>query len=183
MKTMSDPGIRTAIEQLGDKLRADPSKARAKNAAATARLVDGLRCEITGPYGERLASDMPPAMGGGAGGPNPGWLLRGALASCTATVIAMRAAVQGIRLHALEVLVESDSDNRGILGLADDVSAGLRALRVTVRIAGEADHAALGDLVRWADEHSPVGCTLREGLGYELRIDPLPGPLDAGQVR
>lgn len=180
---MSDTTIRTAIEQLSGRLRTDPSKARAKNAPATARLVDGLQCEIAGPYGERLLTDMPPAMGGGASGPNPGWLLRGALASCTATVIAMRAATEGIRLRALEVLVESESDNRGILGLANEVSAGLRALRMTVRISGDADPAVLENLVRWADGHSPVGCTLREAPGYELRIDPIPGPLDAGQIR
>ena len=168
---MSDKTIRTAIEQLSDKLRADPAKGRAKNAGATARLVNGLQCEITGPYGERLVSDMPPAMGGGANGPNPGWLLRGALASCTATVIAMRAATQGIRLRELEVFVESESDTRGILGLADGVSAALSALRMTVRISGDAEPSVLESLARWADQHSPIGCTLREAPGYEVRIE------------
>ncbi|HEX5611651.1 MAG TPA: OsmC family protein [Burkholderiales bacterium] len=165
---MIESTIRSALERLGAKLTAEPSKSRAKNAQATARLVDGLTCEITGPYGERLRTDMPPAMGGNASGPNPGWLLRGALASCTATLIAMRAATQGITLRQLEVLVESDSDSRGMLGLDDNVSAGLMALRVTVKIAGDAGPDALDRLVRWADAHSPVGCTLRAGAGYEL---------------
>ena len=171
---MSDESLRAALERLAGKLVAEPSKARAKNARAAARLVGGLTCEITGPYGERLQTDMPPAMGGAAKGPNPGWLLRAALASCTATVIAMRAASQGITLRELEVLVDSDSDSRGILGLDDMISAGLQALRVTVKIAGEAQPDVLDRLVRWADAHSPVGCTLRAEAGYELRIEASP---------
>ena len=117
--------VREAMEKLGTAIAADPSKARAKNAPATARLASGLQCEVTGPNGERLATDMPPAMGGAASGPNPGWLFRGSLAACTATVIAMRAAQLGITLTDLEVTVESESDNRGILGLDEQISAGL----------------------------------------------------------
>ena len=76
---MSHP-VREAIEKLGAAISADPAKARGKNASATARLVEGLECEVTGPHGQRLATDMPPAMGGKASAPNPGWLLRSALA-------------------------------------------------------------------------------------------------------
>lgn len=169
---MTAPGIRDALEQLGAAIGADPAKARAKNAPATARLTAGLRCEVAGPHDVRLHTDMPPAMGGTASGPNPGWLLRGALAACTATVIAMRAATLGVRLTELEVTVESDSDNRGILGLDELVSAGLRAMRTSVRIsAPEASLDTLREIVRWADAHSPVGCTLRDAPGYSLQIE------------
>ena len=99
--------IRQAIEKLGAAIGADPAKARAKNAPATARLSTGLQCQVSGPYGERLTTDMPPAMGGTASGPNPGWLFRGSLAACTATVIAMRAAKLGVTLTELDVSVES----------------------------------------------------------------------------
>src|SRR5687767_7066742 len=96
-------------------------------------------CEVTGPRGERVLTDMPPAMGGAASAPNPGWYLRGAMASCAATVTAMRAAKLGIPLDSLEVTVESDADHRGILGLDDRISAGQTALRTIVKIAGKAD--------------------------------------------
>ena len=110
-------------------------------------------------------------MGGSASGPNPGWLLRGAMASCTATVIAMRAAKLGIELQQLEVTVESDSDNRGILGLDPSVSAGLAAVRTKVKIRGSADAAALRELVAWAEAHSPVGCTVRQPSAASLEIE------------
>ena len=163
--------IREAVDKLSAALAADPSKARAKNAPATARLTTGLQCEIRGPYGERVVTDMPPAMGGDASGPNPGWLLRGALASCTATVVAMRAAKLGIELTTLEVNVESESDNRGMLGLDPAVSAGLGALRTRIRIGGNADADRLRELVQWADAHSPVACTVRDAPSSSLDIE------------
>lgn len=169
---MSAPNPREAIERLSAAISADPTKARARNAPATARLAAGLRCELSGPYNERLVTDMPQAMGGAASGPNPGWLLRGALASCTATVIAMRAAKLGVALSSLEVTVESESDNRGILGLDEDVSAGMGAVHMKVKIGAAAESSAvLREIVAWADAHSPVACTLRQAPACSLDVE------------
>ena len=110
---MSVTNIREAIENVSAAISADPTKARSKNAPATARLTAGLQCELSGPHNERLITDMPPAMGGTASGPNPGWLLRGALASCTATVIAMRAAKLGVVLDSLRMVFVHMLDGGG----------------------------------------------------------------------
>ena len=166
--------VREAIENLGGAISADPAKAKAKNLPATARLVEGLRCDLQGPYGERLTTDMPPAMGGAAAGPNPGWLMRGAIASCTATVIAMRAAKLGIALDNLEVTVETDSDMRGILGLDESVSAGHSGIRMSVRIGSPSSTPqALRELVQWAEAHSPVGCTIKDSPACSLEVQVL----------
>ena len=168
---MSIPRVREAIENLSAAISADPMKARPKNIPATARLTEGLRCELTGPYNERLVTDMAPAMGGSATGPNPGWLLRGAIASCTATVIAMRAAQLGVALSNLEVIVETDSDLRGILGLDENVSAGHGPVRMKVTIgAPTASAEVLREIVTWADRHSPVTCTVRQAPQCSLEI-------------
>jgi uncharacterized OsmC-like protein len=153
-------------------LAGQPEKAKAKNAPATARLLEGLRCEATGPNGERLHTDMPPAMGGAASAPNPGWVLRAAVASCTATVIAMRAARLGIELTTLEVTIESWSDNRGLLGLDEKISAGLSSLLTRVKI-GAADVSAeqLRELAQWGDRHSPVACTTRIPPSFALEVE------------
>ena len=91
---------------------------------------------------------------------HPGWFMRAALASCNATVIAMRAAQCGITLSALEVTVSSESDSRGMLGLDERVSAGMKALRMHVKTrAPGARPEELRELVDWAASHSPVGCT------------------------
>ena len=165
---MSD--VRQAIEQTSAAILAEPARAKAKS-AATARLGEGLKCETTGPRGERVLTDMPKPMGGEASAANPGWLLRAAMASCTATVIAMRAAKLGIALSSLEVTVESESDQRGLLGLDDAVSASLRDWRTRVKIGGDASPQVLREIVAWADQHSPVGCSVRQASGCSLDIE------------
>ena len=168
---MNAPEIRAALDSLGAAIAADPSKAKSKNAPAIARLTDGLQCEVTGPHAARIVTDMPPAMGGAASGANPGWYMRAALAACTSTVIAMRAARLGIKLEVLELTVESETDQRGILGLDKKISAAMSPLRTKVRIRGEATQEVLRELAAWGDAHSPVGCTLRLASLSSLEVD------------
>jgi uncharacterized protein (UPF0548 family) len=83
----------------------------------------------------------------------------------------MRAARLGVNLTMLEVAVESDGDHRGILGLDDRISAGMSSLRTTVQIGSDnASSEQLADLVRWAESHSPVGCTVRDAPTNTLDI-------------
>ena len=169
-----NPANKEAMERLSAAIAADKGKARAKNVPVTARLVDGLQCELTGPKNERYVTDMPQAMGGGGTAPNPGWLLRAAAASCTASVIGMRAAKLGIALKELEVTVDTDSDLRGILGLDDNISAGQSALRMRVKIAAPgASPETLRELVAWAEAHSPVSCTLKQAPACSLQVEVL----------
>lgn len=169
---MSATIIRDAMEKTSRVIAEQPEKARSKNVPATARLLDGLRCEVRGPNGETVQTDMPQAMGGAASAPAPGWLLRAALASCTATVIAMRAAKLGLSLSSLEVTVESNSDNRGILGLDDKVSAGLSSITTRVRIgARDVSPEQLRELAEWGDGHSPVACTARNIPDFAFEVE------------
>ncbi len=164
--------IRSAIERASGQLAEHPEAAAGADAPAIAVREERLRFSVHGPSGE-LITDMAASLGGGGGAPSPGWLLRAALSSCTATVIAMRAARLGIALDTLEVTVESESDNRGLLGLDDKVSAGLLGLRTAVRIgAANADAEQLREIVRWADEHSPIACTLRQAreMGIDVEV-------------
>jgi uncharacterized OsmC-like protein len=151
--------------------REQPEKARATNPPAQARLEDGLRCHVAGPHGASISTDMPAALGGGATAPNPGWFLRAALASCNATVIAMRAAQRGITLTGLEVTVSSESDTRGMLGLDERISAAMQALRMHVKIsAAGVKPEELREIVAWAAAHSPVGCTDLSGAAVEVEL-------------
>lgn len=162
---MSEQAIRDAIDNIAKVISATPDKGRVKNAPATASLINDLTLSVVGPNGESARTDMPRSIGGGGGVPQPGWLMRAALASCTGTVIAMRAAKLGIAVEKLEVSVESESDNRGLLGLDQSISAALTGLRTIVRIrAGNTPPDELQSLIRWSDAHSPVACTLRSAL-------------------
>jgi uncharacterized OsmC-like protein len=163
--------IASAWNSLSEALRAHPEKARAKYAPATATLESGLKCRVTGPSGEQIETDMPPALGGAGSGPNPGWFFRASVAACCSTVIAAQAARLGINLTKLEVTVEGEGDHRGMLGVEDAISAGHSAIRTNVRIsAQDATSEQLEELVQWAAAHSPVGCTVRDAPSNSLSV-------------
>lgn len=149
--------IRVAIEAASDYLGKNPDAARSTDSAATASIVDGLVMRVTGPGGESLTTDMVPSVGGTASAPSPGWLLRAAEASCVATLITMRCATLGIAIDALEVTVDSESDDRGLLGVDESVPAGPLSGRVVVRlVAAGVDRQTLEDVARWGVAHCPV---------------------------
>jgi uncharacterized OsmC-like protein len=168
---MAGSTIADALDRLSNAIEADPARARAKHSSATANLVEGLKCLVSGPSGELIETDMPRAMGGSASHPSPGWYFRASLAACCATVIAQQAARRGIGLTELEVTVESSGDNRGLLGLDPSISAGHSLIRTSVRIGAQnASKEQLQDLVRWANDHSPVACTIRDAPTNELHV-------------
>jgi uncharacterized OsmC-like protein len=154
---MGDARIRGAIEAATAHLTAHPDDAKSTDSAAVASVVDGLVVRVTGPDGTSITTDMVPSVGGTASAPSPGWLLRAAEASCVATLIAMRAAMLDITLDTLEVTVDSESDDRGLLGIDDTVPAGPLSGRVSVRIAAAGvDAATLEDVAHWGVDHCPV---------------------------
>jgi len=149
--------IAAAIAGARTYLTANPAEARYRDSPATATLEDGLRTRVEGPDGAPIVTDMVTGVGGGGTAPGPGWMFRAAHASCVATLIAMHAAVAGIDLERLQVTVDSESDDRGILGIDPDVPAGPLGIRVVVSITAvgaDADRAR-----RIVDEgvaHCPV---------------------------
>jgi uncharacterized OsmC-like protein len=148
-----------------------PEEARYRDASARARLESGLVVRVSGPGGETLQTDMPVGIGGTASAPSPGWFLRAAVASCVASLIAIRAAAVHVTLGSVEVEVDSESDDRGILGLDDAIPAGALSTRVIVTIdAPGLDHAALEELVGWAVEHCPVSDTVKRAIPLEIEI-------------
>ena len=122
--------------------------------------------------GETLATDMPKSVGGDGQAPSPGWMFRAALASCEATLVAMRAAAMGVELGRLEVTVDSESDDRGILGIDEAVPAGPLAIGVRVRIgAADATGDRLREIVEWGLSHCPVQDVARRAVPVKIEIE------------
>lgn len=136
--------IRNAIEGAVEYLTQHPDEARYTDSVARATLSSSLRVDVEGPDGERLATDMPTSIGGRGEAPSPGWLFRAAIASCVASTVAMEAARAGVELISLEVEVDSESDDRGILGMDPAVPAG--PLSASVRIRAAIQGVTPGDL-------------------------------------
>ncbi len=83
----------------------------------------------------------------------------------------MRAASEGIELDTLEVLVESESDDRGLLGVAEDVPAGPVRVKVTIRIGSpDVEPERLHEIVDWARRHSPVGDVLERAVPTAIDV-------------
>lgn len=127
--------IRAAIEKAIGYLSEHPEEARYTDSVAKASLQDSLRVEVEGPDGESIVTDMPRGVGGLAEHPSPGWLFRAAVASCVASTVAMEAAREGIDLEALDVEVDSESDDRGILGMDPNAPAGPSSMRIHITAA------------------------------------------------
>ena len=163
--------IQDAVERASAYLAEHPTEARYRDAAAVARLGAGLRVDVTGPGGESLHTDMPRGIGGAASEPSPGWFLRAAAAACVTSLIAIRAAATGRTILSCEVRVDSESDDRGILGLDDAVPAGPISTRIEVSI--EAPGSQRPDrvaLARWAVDHCPVTDALSRPVPLDLDV-------------
>ena len=169
---MPDETIRTSIAGASRYLTEHPAEARYADQSATASVENDLRVRLDHPGGT-IWTDMPASVGGGASAPSPGWLWRASLAACEATLVKMRAATLGIAVERLEVTVDSESDDRGILGLSDAVPAGPLSGRVRVRItAPGASAAQVREIVEWADRHCPVAEGFRRAIPLALEILP-----------
>jgi uncharacterized OsmC-like protein len=164
--------IRASIEGAIRYLSEHPEEARYTDSVATAVLENGLRCRVEGPDGATVATDMPPSVGGGGSAPSPGWLFRAALASCVATLVGMEAARQDVELDALEVTVDSESDDHGILGMDPEVPAGPYSIRVHVRAqAAGASSNRLKSLVTRGKGLCPVCDAATRAVPVTLEIE------------
>lgn len=165
--------IREAVETASAYLTEHPAEARYRDGHARARVIEGLLVEVVGPTGERLRTDMPRGIGGTASSPSPGWYLRAAIAACVASLVTIRAAARGIDLPAggFEITVDSESDDRGILGLDEETPAGPLSVRVAVAAGAPGlERATVEELVHWAVDHCPVTDGVRRAVPLEVVI-------------
>ncbi len=86
-------------------------------------------------------------------------------------MIALRAAELGIELTALEVRVDSLSDDRGMLGMDDSKPAGPLNMKISIRIHAEGvSEEKLHEIAAWAEVHSPVGEPLTRVMPIEYIV-------------
>src|SRR5438128_5287670 len=167
---MSNAAIRDALRDATAYLSQNPKAARYIDSKDIAVLDAGLGVTVTGPSGALVRTDMPESVGGGGSAPSPGWLLRAAQASCLATLIAMRAAQEGLKPGRIEVVVDSESDDRGILGIDDSVPAGPLSSRALVQVELAGSQDKFDAVMRWADMHCPVQDAVRRAVPCSVEI-------------
>ena len=165
------PEIKESIENAIRYLSDHPDEARYTDSQARATLGDTLRVDLEGPGGERIVTDMPAGVGGLGEHPSPGWLFRAAIASCVASTIGMEASREGVGLGSLVVEVDSESDDRGILGMDPSVPAGpvSTRIRVQARADGVAD-ARLEEVLERGAARCPVCDATKRPVDVSLEI-------------
>ena len=167
---MSD--IQSSVAKAIEYLSAHPDEARYTDSVARAELGASLRVRVTGSDGEQVITDMPGAIGGRAEEPSPGWLYRAAIASCVASTIAMEAARSGVKLALLEVEVDSESDDRGILGIDESVPPGPISTRIRVRAqASGASTAQVREIVERGASRCPVYDATQRAVQTTLEVE------------
>ena len=163
--------ISDAIANASAYLTEHPDEARYRDSFARARVESGLVVNVEGPGGESLTTDMPTGIGGTALAPSPGWFMRAAAAACVASLIAIRAAATGITLGSVEVEVDSESDDRGILGLDSAIPAGALSARIVVSVdAPGVSRDVVETLVAWSVEHCPVSDTIARAVPVTVEL-------------
>ncbi len=164
--------IKESIESAVTYLSEHPEEARYTDSYARARLREALRVEVEGPDGAGIVTDMPKGVGGRAEEPSPGWLFRASIASCVASTIGMEAARAGVALMSLQVDVDSESDDRGILGMDEAVPVGPLSTRVRIRAhADGTEEGRLRELLERGALRCPVCDATKRAVEVSLEID------------
>lgn len=161
--------IKSSIESAIAYLSEHPDEARYTDSIATATLGESLRVTVEGSDGS-IVTDMPTGVGGLDEHASPGWLFRAAVASCVASVIGMEAARARVTLSELVVNVDSESDDRGILRMDDDATAGPMSMSVRVSIAGDADATLLEEIAQRGAAHCPVCDAVKRTVPVEVDV-------------
>jgi len=168
--------------------RQDPLRARYREAAQEARIVDRGRTSggvETDPFHGRVAAGsqdygivwpfgVHAAVGGYHDGPNPGDLLCAALAACFDSTLRIIADRLQVKLTSLEVDVTGEVDVRGTLAVDRQVPVGFQKMhcRVDFQAAPGTDPRTLEKLLAAAEHSCVVLQTLRSGVAVDTRANP-----------
>ncbi len=143
--------IKNAIARNVKAMTLRPNIARG-TAVTTARVIDGMTCEIAeGQW--QFTADMHEKHGGDNAGPNPGVLGRGALASCLAICYAMWAARLNVPMRIHKVEVQADYDTRGEYAVAP-VPVTYSEVRFTVTLESPAAEEDILCVLNTAEAYS-----------------------------
>jgi len=151
-------------------LRTLPAMAQFRDVPACATVEHDLVMRVTGPDG--LPDGMVAGIGDTAAVPSPGWFFRAALASQVAMFITMRSAETGAVLEGLEVVVNADSDDRGALGMDEDIPPGPLSMTVTVRFSSSnLDEETTREVIEWGIVHAPIHDAVTRAVPVAINIE------------
>ncbi len=146
--------IKSALERAVKVVRLQPARGQRvyRNVASVG---DGIACQVE-EAGRSLCLDVGKAVGGDDSAPNPSMLLRSALSGCVAIGIKQWAARRDVQIDYVEVVLETDVDARGQLGVRDDVTPGFQEVRMMITVTSPASREDVEDVVSVSLRYSPL---------------------------
>jgi uncharacterized OsmC-like protein len=168
--------VAAAMQRAEAVLQRRPDMGLHDDSPASARWEHGTRIVASHANGTEVSTDMPSELGGTGDRITPGWLFRAGIASCAVTTIAMSAAAEGVELVALEAVVRSRSDTRGLLGMQDadggNVGAAPSDIQLVVRIAApDVPPERLRALVERGCRCSPIPNAVESATPMAVRVE------------
>ncbi len=150
---------------------------------ATNTWIEGTHCRATvkdfyGPGQEDTSReprsfdlDEPTVLLGKALGTNPVEYLLVALSGCITTSLVVNAAAKKIPLKGLKSRFEGDIDLRGFLGISQEVPVGYEEIRVYFKIDADISEEQKEELLRLAEQYSPVANTIKSRTPVSVQLD------------
>jgi uncharacterized OsmC-like protein len=121
-------------------------------------------------HGWDLDAGEPAILLGTDQGPNPAEYLLHALAACVTTSLVYAAAARRVPLSMVESTIEGDLDVQGAMGLDDGVRNGFQAIRMNIRIAGDAPEEKLREVVQRGTDRSVVFDSITNGVPITVDV-------------
>jgi uncharacterized OsmC-like protein len=115
--------------------------------------------------------DEPPVLLGNSEGTNPVEYLLIALSGCLTTSLVAHGSAKGFRINGVKSRYEGDIDLRGFLGISKDVPVGYQEIRVYFTVDADITDEQKEELVRMAQEHSPVFNTITKSAPVSVRLE------------
>ena len=162
---MTSENLKRAVESEIAALSKHPDSARGIG-QSTVTLRDGLACTVTSGHWT-FTADVPAGAGGTDSGPDPGMLIRGALGSCLAIDIRTWAARLGVAIDEVRIEVDSELDQRGMLGMDESIPAGYQKVSYRVHLTSDAPEADLKRVLQQAEKFNPRVHDLRNAIPLE----------------
>jgi uncharacterized OsmC-like protein len=157
---MRDLELKNLQAPLKERYRAAP-EAAIITLHAEGTIGEGITCSVqTG--SALVAAGLHPATGGSGEQACSGDMLLEALVACAGVTLNAVATSLGLNLRAARVRAEGDLDFRGTLGIAKEVPAGFRDIRLTFDIDGDLSNEQRSALQRLTERYCVVYQTLRQ---------------------
>lgn len=114
-----------------------------------------------------IDADEPIFAAGQDSAPNSMEFLLHALGTCLTNTLVYHAAVNGIKIEAIESSYKGDMDVRGLFGLKDDVRKGFNKVTVNMHVKSDANEEELTKLALY----SPVYDIVSQSLPVEFELN------------